>query len=473
MERESPIAPDVSFPDRIGPTSLTDRVPEALEPPSDEGAPPFPNSFFFSPYILEAPDPRARLEKVVRLGAALFMVGGIFASLVTALPGLSNLGNPRGIAVLGVLALIAGMPMYAFARYVAPIALYFVLFVAIAMITFAAYFAGPRQLGFAAMMYTWQSSLSFTVLRKRWVIPTIVAMGVGIGIVLVLYTSPAVPLALALNGWIFTMGTVLVTGTFVSMLVQQVHDVATSERSSRREAEAAKTELFLLNRDLEDRVKAKVLEVERLSELRRLVSSNVADALLTSDNALEPHRREIAVFFIDLRGFTKFATDCDPEEVIQVLDEFYQALGRSFSRYGATVGAFEADGVMAYFNDPTPIENPAQRAVEMALDLRRPMAALVERWTRRGFDLHFGIGIALGYATMGMVGFEGRQDYTAIGTVVNLASRLCGDSKTGDILIDRKVKLAISPDIGIEELGPRELKGFREPVPIFRLAAGS
>lgn len=426
-------------------------------------------SRLLSPFILVADDREARLEKVVRLGALLFVAAGVLGYLVTALPGADSYRNARGIGVLGLLSLVSGLGMFGFARYMTPPLLYSMLFASVLMITLAAYFAGPESMAFAAMIYTWQASFCFCVLKKRWVVPPLTLMGIGWAVVLWTSTSPGVPLSLAVNGWLFTMITVIIIGTVVSVLVQHLHEVAMAESVSRSEAEAAQQELFLLNRDLEDRVKAKVLEVERLSTLRRLASSHVADALLDSSTALDPHRREIAVFFVDLRGFTRFAMDSDPEEVIQVLDEFYLVLGRAFIEFEATVGAFEADGVMAYFNDPMPVDNPAQRAVDMALNLCDPLNILVERWRRRGFDLHFGIGIALGFATMGMVGFEGRQDYTAIGNVVNLASRLCAESQTGAILIDRKVRLAISDNHKIEDLEPKHLKGFRDPVPLFRL----
>ncbi|MGI8774494.1 MAG: adenylate/guanylate cyclase domain-containing protein [Actinomycetota bacterium] len=206
--------------------------------------------------------------------------------------------------------------------------------------------------------------------------------------------------------------------------------------------------------------------------IRRPAHIRVGEVVRTGSFGLRQACGE-AVFFIDLRGFTKFATECDPEEVIHVLDSFYRVLGKSFEKFDATVGAFQADGVMAYFGDPIPIENPAGRALDMASDLRGPLAQLLETWQSRGFDLNYGIGIALGYATLGMVGFEGRQDYSAIGTVVNLASRLCDEAVEGEVLMDRRARLAITSEHEVEPIDPKTIKGFRDPVPVFRLSSAT
>jgi class 3 adenylate cyclase len=427
--------------------------------------PPLSNTHLLSPYILEAPDPAARFEEIVRVGGILFVAVGVLGTLVTIWPNGDLFRNADMLAALALASTIAGLTILALARLITPLHLYVVYFVAIGMISAATYSAGFRWMGFAAMIFLWQASLGFSILRTRWLVPPIVVTGVCFAIVLGL----SAPFTVSANAWIFTMGTILVTGVFFGLLIKDLHTSAVAERMARNEAETAKRELSEINEDLEQRVKAKVDEVERLSDLRRLVSSHIADALLGSERALDPHRQEIAVFFIDLRNFTSFAMDCDPEEVIQVLNEFYGTLGLALKKADATVGSFQADGVMAYFNDPVPVADPALCAVDMALDLRAPMNKLVEGWERRGFDLHFGIGIALGYATMGMVGFDGRQDYTAIGTVVNLASRLCDEAGGGEILIDRKVRLQLPRDRTVEDVGSRPLKGFRDPVPVFRL----
>lgn len=436
---------------------------EASSGPSE--MPALSGTQLLSPYILEAPDPAARFEEVVRVGGFLFVAIGILGTLVTILPNDDFFRNADMLAALALAATVGGLAILALSRFITPIHFYGIYFAAIGMISAATYFAGSRWMGYTSMIFLWQASLGFSSVRKHWLIPPITATGICLAVVLGL----SEPFIVTANAWLFTMVTILVTGIFFSMLIKDVHTSATAERTARTEAEAAKKELSAVNEDLEQRVKAKVDEVERLSDLRRLVSSHIADALLGSERALDPHRREIAVFFIDLRNFTSFATDCDPEEVIQVLNEFYGTLGRALKDADATVGSFQADGVMAYFNDPVPVADPALKAVDMALGLRGPLNKLVESWERRGYDLHFGIGIALGYATMGMVGFDGRQDYTAIGTVVNLASRLCDEAAGGEIFIDRKVRLRLPPDKLVEELGARTLKGFRDPVPVFRL----
>lgn len=418
-----------------------------------------------SPYVLEAEDPAQRFEQFVRLGGILFVVGGILATMVTLLPGSSTYANPHGIGVVGLLALVTGLTMLSAPGLFMPPMFVTLLVGAIILITFGVHFAGPAAMGYAAMLYSWITSLGFAGLRRRWFIPLVGLIAIAFAVVQAVDVREVV----GINNWVFTIGTIIITGFIVSLLVEHFHRLAIAEADARKSAETAREELFLLNRDLEDRVAAKVLEIERLSELRRLVSANVANALLESQDALAPHRREIAAFFIDLRGFTGFAMDADPGDVIQVLEQFYQVLGRSFAKYDATVGAFEADGVMAYLNDPVPIENPAQQAVEMALDLREPMQQLVSRWEACGYALHYGIGIAMGFATMGMVGFEGRQDYTAIGTAVNLASRLCDEARAGAILIDRRTWLATVDVVETEPLEELDLKGFREPVPAFRV----
>lgn len=457
MEREFPAQGSgalIDAPSRIEGITSTPAVAPQLRPAQA-----------LSAYILEAPDPPKRFEEVVRVGGYLFVAIGILGTLVTILPNDHLFRNADLLAALALAATIGGLAILALSSFVRPLHLYAVYFIAIGMISAATYAAGSRWMGYTSMIYLWQASLGFSALRARWLVPPLVATAACLAVVL----GTSEPFIVASNAWLFTMVTILVTGIFFNLLIKDVHVSAVAERTARTEAEIAKRELSEINEDLEQRVQSKVAEVERLGDLRRLVSSHIADALLGSERALDPHRREIAVFFIDLRNFTSFATDSDPEEVIQVLNEFYGTLGRALKEADATVGSFQADGVMAYFNDPVPVADPALKAVDMALELQAPLNSLVEGWQRRGFDLHFGIGIALGYATMGMVGFEGRQDYTAIGTVVNLASRLCDQAAGGEILIDRKVRLQLPSDRHTEDLGPLQLKGFRDPVPVFRL----
>jgi class 3 adenylate cyclase len=192
------------------------------------------------------------------------------------------------------------------------------------------------------------------------------------------------------------------------------------------------------------------------------------------ESVLEPHRREIAVLFADLRGFTRFSGEVQPEEVLTVLADYHRAFGHEVSNVGATVGAFSGDGVMAYLNDPYPCERPATRIVELGLAFIAALEPLRSAWARDGYDLTCGIGIAMGHATLGVIGVEGRHDYTALGTSVNLAARLCDAAQGGQILIDRRVHNQIDGEFVTRRLDDRRLKGFAAPVPNYEVvSAGS
>jgi adenylate cyclase len=232
-------------------------------------------------------------------------------------------------------------------------------------------------------------------------------------------------------------------------------------------------ELLELNRTLEERVSAQVEELERLRQLRRFLSPQLADAIVSSgdDSVLRSHRRQVAVLFCDLRGYTSFADSVEPEELLGVLGEFHEAIGRLVQRFEATVGFLAGDGVEVFFNDPIEIPDPALRAVKMGVALRDEMAELTPRWAKRGYELDFGAGIALGYATCGEIGFEGRSDYAAIGTVTNLASRLCDEAIGGQILISQRTLADVEDDVEAEQAGEFALKGFAKPVPAFNVVA--
>jgi adenylate cyclase len=236
---------------------------------------------------------------------------------------------------------------------------------------------------------------------------------------------------------------------------------------------AQAAELLDLNRTLEERVKGQVEELERLRQLRRFLSPQLADAIVSSgdDTILKSHRRQVAVFFCDLRGYTSFADSVEPEELLGVLGEFHVAIGRLVQRFGATVGFLAGDGVEVFFNDPIEIPDPALRAVKMGCALREEMAELKPRWAKRGYELDFGAGIAFGYATCGEIGFEGRSDYAAIGMVTNLASRLCDEAAGGQILISQRTLAEVEDDVEVEEAGTYTLKGFTRPVPAFNVLA--
>ena len=232
-------------------------------------------------------------------------------------------------------------------------------------------------------------------------------------------------------------------------------------------------EITSLNASLEKRVAEQVGEIERLARLKRFVSPRVGDLIVSGevDDPLKTHRREITVVFTDLRGFTAFSETAEPEEVMGVLREYHAVLGRIVLAHEGTVEHFAGDGVMILFNDPLPVAEPELAAVRMALEMRAEVAKLAAGWKKRGHDLGFGVGIANGYATLGAIGFEGRRDYGAIGPVTNLAARLCGEAKAGQVLIAQRVYGKIEEKLETEHVGELTLKGFSRAIPAFNVAS--
>jgi adenylate cyclase len=223
------------------------------------------------------------------------------------------------------------------------------------------------------------------------------------------------------------------------------------------------------NQTLERRVEEQVGQLERLGRLKRFFSPQLAELIVAggADDPLRTHRREVTVVFLDLRGFTAFAEMAEPEEVMGVLREYHAEMGKLIVEHEGTLERFTGDGMMIFFNDPVPVANPAERAVRMTLAMRERVSGLVAAWQKRGYDLALGVGIAQGYATIGAIGFEGRWDYGAIGTVTNLAARLCGEAKGGQILVPSRVASALEDLIELEEVGRLALKGFSRPIPTF------
>jgi class 3 adenylate cyclase len=232
----------------------------------------------------------------------------------------------------------------------------------------------------------------------------------------------------------------------------------------REKIEAQAAELAEWNRTLESRVAEQVNEIDRISRLKRFLSPQVTDLILADEVLLESHRREITVVFFDLRGFTAFAETGEPEDVVGVLRDYHEALGSVVFEYNGTLERFTGDGVMVFFNDPLPCENPALSAVRMSLAMRDRFAELKRTWSQLGHELDCGTGIAQGYATLGRIGFEGRSDYAAIGTVTNLAARLCGEAGGGEILISERVHTAINGTVSAERIDDLTLKGISKPV---------
>jgi DNA-binding response OmpR family regulator len=230
-------------------------------------------------------------------------------------------------------------------------------------------------------------------------------------------------------------------------------------------------ELLELNRSLEARVRTQVQELERVQKLRRFLSPQLADAIVSSDDdaILLSHRREVAMVFADLRGWTSFVDAVEPEELMRVLREFHGVVGRLVGRFDATVGFLQGDGVQLFFNDPLEVPDAPLRAVRFGCALREEMAELIPQWRRRGYDLDIGAGIALGHATCGEVGFEGRSDYAAIGGVTNLASRLADEATAGQVLIAQRLLAEVEDHVEVEPAGEFTLKGFRKPVAAFNV----
>jgi adenylate cyclase len=228
-------------------------------------------------------------------------------------------------------------------------------------------------------------------------------------------------------------------------------------------------ELAEWNQKLEHRVAEQVAQLERLGRLKRFFSPQLAELIVAggADDPLRTHRREVTVVFVDLRGFTAFAETAEPEEVMGVLREYHAEMGRLILAHEGTLERFTGDGMMIFFNDPVEVPNPAERAIRMAVAMRDGVGGLAARWRKRGWDLSLGVGIAQGYATIGAIGFEGRMDYGAIGTVTNLAARLCGEAAGGQILVSARVSGAVENIVEGDDVGPVTLKGLARPVSVW------
>ena len=228
-----------------------------------------------------------------------------------------------------------------------------------------------------------------------------------------------------------------------------------------------------LNEGLEKKVLDQVDELERVGRLKRFLAPQLAQAIISTgdEKILDNHRREVAAFFCDLRGFTSFSETAEPEDIMDLLSEYHGAVGPLIRKYEGTLDRFTGDGMLVFFNDPVPCPDPAARAAKLALEMRAAVAQLVPQWAKRGHTLGFGIGMAQGYATLGRIGFEDRFDYTAIGAVINLAARLCGDAKDGQILVTGRLATAIEDVVEMEDLGEREVRGMSRPIAVYNLVA--
>ncbi len=228
-------------------------------------------------------------------------------------------------------------------------------------------------------------------------------------------------------------------------------------------------ELEAWNRELSEHVDAQLAELDRASRLRRFLSPQMAELVLDSgdESFLESHRREIVVVFCDLREFTRFSEASEPEEVMRVLGDYHAALGDLVFRFGGTLERFTGDGMMVIFNDPMPCADAGLQAIKMAVAMRSRVREMADTWSREGHDLGFGVGISQGYATLGRIGFEGRYDYTAIGSVVNLAARLCAAAQSWQILVTQRVLTGAQDYVISTPIGELELRGLSRPVRAF------
>lgn len=307
----------------------------------------------------------------------------------------------------------------------------------------------PQPVIFAFMLFT-----------PVWATGVVAAMAVEVACVF----AAEKEWAASLGQWIVVVGAAVAISLMAGALAGRLIESIGAEREAR-------AELADLNATLHQRVDAQVAQLERAGRLERFLPAAVADAVLsdTGEDILRPHRRRIAVFFVDLRGFTAFASQVEPEDVIDVLSAYYRIVGEQLTRHGATVGSFAGDGIMAYLNDPVPCDEPASTVVRMAKDVHSALGSEVTAWRKSGFDLSFGIGVALGHATLGIVGYEGREDYTALGTVVNLAARLCSAAEPGQILLDPRTAADMGSSITTEVIRGLQLKGFPRETEIHSL----
>jgi len=403
-------------------------------------------------------------RQVARLGGSFALFVGLGNAMILASPGLAD--HPALFAMPGILSDVMGIGLIAASvtmsdeRLVrsAPAAALVLLFASAAATPFSLWAMGYPKSGIAAVIYLTLAILDFWLL-VRWVaFLAVVVMVAGHGAV---ELASAVPWPAWISTTWVAVG-VLLTGSLVGQLISRLN-------ASEKAARAAGDALADLNANLASKVAEQVVEVERLGRLRRFLSAPVAEAVLSSsdESRLAPHRREIAVLFCDLRGFTAFTRQVEPEEVMEVLDAYYAAAGAQITEFQATLGSFEGDGLMAYLNDPVPCDEPAQRVVEMGLAIAETIDNLTPAWDRRGYDLSYGIGMALGHATLGIVGYDGRNDYTALGTVVNLAARLCSAAGPRELIVDQRVMLQTDGSIRCTARAPVALKGLGESVPSY------
>lgn len=265
---------------------------------------------------------------------------------------------------------------------------------------------------------------------------------------------------------------ILILG-YVLLVISALINQTAKLGSLNQEVRAQSGQLRDLNRTLEERVRSQVSEIEKLARLKQFLSTEVADLITAEgkESLLDSHRRLIACLFCDVRNFTTFSEAVEPEEVMDVLQAFHEGIGQLVAKHGGTIGYRAGDGMMVIFNDPLPCDDPAADAAKLAFEMKSAFADIQARWRALGHDLGLGIGIAYGYATLGLIGSEGRYDYTAIGNVVNIAARLCDRAEDGQVLVDKRAQLEIDGAARTEPIGLLDLKGMGVQVETFEVTA--
>ena len=389
-------------------------------------------------------------------GALLYALGGS-AALAGLIGFKQHLTWPPGVLIVGLsafagaglmLAAVVAVPPKELKRF-GPAGVASTLPLGGILTSVGVLSSGP-DLSYIAIIYV-EAPIFAVYLLKRWPAVFITGLSALEYLVCVLVKPGVAP---PWTQWYTVASTVVGTALLVGGMARRGDEARAAEKRVR-------AELVELNSNLTARVAEQVNELSRLNDLRRFLSPQIAEVVEgQAQELLQPHRRRIAVLFGDLRGFTAFTNANEPEEVLEVLNAYYSEVGAAIQAHRATIGGYEGDGFMAYVGDPLPVEDPAGQAVHMAVDLRARVLGVEETWRRRGFDLGFGIGVAFGYATLGVVGTAGRLDYTPLGSVVNLAARLCASAGSGQILIDRATHAATIDSTPSAPHAEMDFKGF-------------
>jgi class 3 adenylate cyclase len=397
------------------------------------------------------------LPRLTFVATVLSVQAGLVALVVVATVG-DDLAHPGVVLSAALFVIVVGLALPVLLavlsprtiRHRLPLGVVMVIFAMGVVVSVCLWACGPHW-GVVAVLYLEALPFAFYTLHLRWAL-LLAANPVG-GCALVLALQEGWPAPVQV--WLTVATTVVATSWILGIIAERADRLAVSEHEAR-------VEVAEINQTLEARVASQVTEIERLGRLRRFLSPQIAEVVLSgeSDAVTRPHRQRIAVFFCDLRGFTAFTRDSEPEEVIAITDEYYRVVGTVLQRHGATIGGYAGDGIMAYLGDPVPHSEPARAAVQMVTEIREAMATLVTEWARRGYDLSYGIGLTYGYATLGVVGFDGRYDYTPMGGVVNLAARLCGKATASQILLDHATYAELDGMFPCQPVDGLELKGL-------------